>query len=166
MPELRRSGGATRKITRQPHDARPRAIHRMSPDQRRRTSADHRTTAARPRRNVPRRAAPDQRRNACAGGGRITRPAQSPSAPAAAAASGGTAVWPSEVLIPRSTVQEEVWFWIVWFRSTTGNVIPPSICTRRSDGFWHERILLVTLIETSLITITGGGGAWRWPAAT
>ncbi|KZV38400.1 hypothetical protein F511_22170 [Dorcoceras hygrometricum] len=36
-------------------------------------------------------------------------------------------------------------------------MIPPSICTRRSDGFWHERILLVTLIETSPIMITGGG---------
>ncbi|KZV23112.1 hypothetical protein F511_09150 [Dorcoceras hygrometricum] len=42
-------------------------------------------------------------------------------------------------------------------RSTTGNAIPPSIYTRRSDGFWHDRILLVTLIETSSITITGGG---------
>ncbi|KZV34310.1 acyl-CoA-binding domain-containing protein 4 [Dorcoceras hygrometricum] len=48
-------------------------------------------------------------------------------------------------------------------RSTTGNTIPSSICTRRSDGFWHEWILLVTLIETSPITITkaAGGGAGR-----
>ncbi|KZV30384.1 hypothetical protein F511_34518 [Dorcoceras hygrometricum] len=48
-------------------------------------------------------------------------------------------------------------------RSTTGNVIPPSICTRRYDGFWHERKLLVKLIGTSPITARGGGG--RRPAA-
>ncbi|KZV30381.1 hypothetical protein F511_26065 [Dorcoceras hygrometricum] len=39
-------------------------------------------------------------------------------------------------------------------RSTTGIKIPPSICTRRSDGFWHGRKLLVTMIETSSITDT------------
>ncbi|KZV23413.1 hypothetical protein F511_17373 [Dorcoceras hygrometricum] len=45
-------------------------------------------------------------------------------------------------------------------RSTTGNKLPPSICTRRSDGFWHGRKILVTVIETSPITRrTDGGGA-------
>ncbi|KZV23014.1 hypothetical protein F511_10850 [Dorcoceras hygrometricum] len=45
-------------------------------------------------------------------------------------------------------------------RSTTGNKLPTSICTRRSDRFWHERKLLVAVIETSPITRrTDGGGA-------
>ncbi|KZV40595.1 hypothetical protein F511_09352 [Dorcoceras hygrometricum] len=53
-------------------------------------------------------------------------------------------------------------------RSTTGNAIPPSVCTRRSDGFLHELILLITLIETSSITKTpavGGGVAAAAAAA-
>ncbi|KZV21992.1 hypothetical protein F511_39421 [Dorcoceras hygrometricum] len=37
-------------------------------------------------------------------------------------------------------------------RSKIGINIPPSICTRRSDGFCHGRNLLVAVIETSLIT--------------
>ncbi|KZV17589.1 hypothetical protein F511_22333 [Dorcoceras hygrometricum] len=37
-------------------------------------------------------------------------------------------------------------------RSTTGIKIPPSICTRRSDGFWLGRKLLIVVIETSPIT--------------
>ncbi|KZV40483.1 hypothetical protein F511_33812 [Dorcoceras hygrometricum] len=44
-------------------------------------------------------------------------------------------------------------------RSTTGNTIPQSICTRRSDGFKHDQIILVKTIETSPITTaTGHGG--------
>ncbi|KZV45024.1 hypothetical protein F511_20097 [Dorcoceras hygrometricum] len=42
--------------------------------------------------------------------------------------------------------------------STTGNMIPPSICTRRSDGFLHDRILLVKTIGTSPITAAAGHG--------
>ncbi|KZV16805.1 hypothetical protein F511_36561 [Dorcoceras hygrometricum] len=46
----------------------------------------------------------------------------------------------------------------IW--STTGINLPPSICTRRSDGFCHGRNLLVAVIETSPITRqTDGGGA-------
>ncbi|KZV37597.1 anaphase-promoting complex subunit 6-like [Dorcoceras hygrometricum] len=37
-------------------------------------------------------------------------------------------------------------------RSTTGFKSPPSICTRRSDGFWHRRKLLVAVSKTSPIT--------------
>ncbi|KZV57307.1 hypothetical protein F511_22756 [Dorcoceras hygrometricum] len=55
--------------------------------------------------------------------------------------------------------------------STTGNRIPPSISTRRSDGFWHERILLVAVIRKSPIKrspATGCGvaaaAALGWPA--
>ncbi|KZV19828.1 agglutinin-1-like [Dorcoceras hygrometricum] len=43
-------------------------------------------------------------------------------------------------------------------RSTTGIKIPPSICTRRSDRFWHGRKLLVAVIETSPITRRTDGG--------
>ncbi|KZV55051.1 hypothetical protein F511_11819 [Dorcoceras hygrometricum] len=54
-------------------------------------------------------------------------------------------------------------------RSTTGINLPPSICTRRSDGFCHGRNLLIAVIETSPITRqTDGGGAAearRWAAA-
>ncbi|KZV42708.1 hypothetical protein F511_29112 [Dorcoceras hygrometricum] len=52
-------------------------------------------------------------------------------------------------------------------RSTTGIKIPPSICTRRSDGFWHGRKLLVAVIETSLITYkeAHSGGKGRRKAA-
>ncbi|KZV18112.1 hypothetical protein F511_19133 [Dorcoceras hygrometricum] len=45
-------------------------------------------------------------------------------------------------------------------RSTIEINLPPSICTRRSDRFFHGRNLLVVVIETSLITRqTDGGGA-------
>ncbi|KZV19728.1 hypothetical protein F511_35374 [Dorcoceras hygrometricum] len=45
-------------------------------------------------------------------------------------------------------------------RSTTGINLPPSICTRRSDGFCHGRNILVAVIETSPITRqTDDGGA-------
>ncbi|KZV38384.1 hypothetical protein F511_13955 [Dorcoceras hygrometricum] len=50
-------------------------------------------------------------------------------------------------------------------RSTTGNTIPPSVYTRRSDGFKHERILLVTLIETSPITKSPAAGGGVAPTA-
>ncbi|KZV15826.1 hypothetical protein F511_26908 [Dorcoceras hygrometricum] len=43
-------------------------------------------------------------------------------------------------------------------RSTTGFNLPPSICTRRLDGFYHGRNLLSTTIGASPIT-------GRWPAA-
>ncbi|KZV45891.1 hypothetical protein F511_32449 [Dorcoceras hygrometricum] len=47
--------------------------------------------------------------------------------------------------------------------------MPPSICTRRTDRFYHGRNLLVAVIETSPITRrTDGGGAaeaQRWAAA-
>ncbi|KZV40073.1 hypothetical protein F511_28491 [Dorcoceras hygrometricum] len=43
-------------------------------------------------------------------------------------------------------------------QSTTGNVIPPSICTRRSDGFYHDQILLIKTIGTSPITVAAGQG--------
>ncbi|KZV40685.1 triacylglycerol lipase [Dorcoceras hygrometricum] len=37
-------------------------------------------------------------------------------------------------------------------RSTTGINLPPSICTRRLDGFYHGRNLLITTIGSSPIT--------------
>ncbi|KZV38380.1 hypothetical protein F511_13557 [Dorcoceras hygrometricum] len=43
-------------------------------------------------------------------------------------------------------------------RSTIGINLPPSICTRRSDGFCHGRNLLVAVIETSPITRQAEGG--------
>ncbi|KZV33845.1 splicing factor 3B subunit 1-like [Dorcoceras hygrometricum] len=46
-------------------------------------------------------------------------------------------------------------------RSTIGNVIPPSIYTRRYEGFWHGQKLLVTLIGTSPITQKSGDGGAR-----
>ncbi|KZV48337.1 hypothetical protein F511_24443 [Dorcoceras hygrometricum] len=54
-------------------------------------------------------------------------------------------------------------------RSTTEINLPPSICTRRSDGFFHGWNLLVAVIETSPITRETDGGdaaeARRWAAA-
>ncbi|KZV38995.1 hypothetical protein F511_15930 [Dorcoceras hygrometricum] len=54
-------------------------------------------------------------------------------------------------------------------RSTTRINLPPSICTRRSDGFCHGRNLLVAVIEKSPITRQTDGGdaaeARRWAAA-
>ncbi|KZV22287.1 hypothetical protein F511_28308 [Dorcoceras hygrometricum] len=52
-------------------------------------------------------------------------------------------------------------------RSTTGINLPPSICTRRLDGFRHGRNHLVTVIEKSPITkrAADGGGTRRRKAA-
>ncbi|KZV17636.1 dolichol-phosphate mannosyltransferase subunit 1 [Dorcoceras hygrometricum] len=56
-------------------------------------------------------------------------------------------------------------------RSTTGNNLPPSICTRRSDGFCHGWNHLEKLIGTSPTTLWteatwrrygGGAAAVRW----
>ncbi|KZV42419.1 hypothetical protein F511_37751 [Dorcoceras hygrometricum] len=56
-------------------------------------------------------------------------------------------------------------------RSTTGNNLPPSICTTRSDGFCHGRNHLEKLIGTSPTTLwtaatrrryDGGAAAVRW----
>ncbi|KZV20467.1 hypothetical protein F511_34345 [Dorcoceras hygrometricum] len=40
-------------------------------------------------------------------------------------------------------------------RSTTGINLPPSICTRRSDGFCHGRNLLIAVIETRIQLAVG-----------
>ncbi|KZV29071.1 hypothetical protein F511_16386 [Dorcoceras hygrometricum] len=51
-------------------------------------------------------------------------------------------------------------------RSTIGINLPPSICTRRLDGFCHGRNHLVAVIETSPITKRAAdGGARRRPVA-
>ncbi|KZV43244.1 hypothetical protein F511_09830 [Dorcoceras hygrometricum] len=46
-------------------------------------------------------------------------------------------------------------------RSTTGINLPPSICTRRLDGFCHGRNHLVTVIEKSPITKRAADGGRR-----
>ncbi|KZT75766.1 hypothetical protein F511_47208 [Dorcoceras hygrometricum] len=49
----------------------------------------------------------------------------------------------------------------------TGFNLPPSICTRRLDGFFHGRDHLIAVIETSPITkrAADGGGTRRRKAA-